>query len=79
MENIKLVTTKARRNYLVSKLSYHSTHFFSDDLSAIEVKRKQTLVNKSAYLVLSTLEISKIVIYEFWYDYVKPKYREKTR
>ena len=36
-------------------------------------------MNKSVYLGLSTLEISKIIIYEFWYDYVKPKYGEKAK
>ena len=36
-------------------------------------------MNKPFYLGLSILEISKIVIYEFWYDYLKPKYREKAK
>ena len=31
------------------------------------------------YLGLSILEIDKIVMYEFWYDYVKTKYKEKTK
>ena len=31
------------------------------------------------YLGLSILEISKIVMYEFWYDYIKPKYNEKAK
>ena len=31
-------------------------------------------MNKSVYLGLSILELSKILMYEFWYDYVKPKY-----
>ena len=33
-------------------------------------------MNKSVYLGLSILNISKIVMYEIWYDYVKPKYRD---
>ena len=36
-------------------------------------------MNKPVYLGLSILEISKIVMYEFWYDYVKPKYRKKKQ
>ena len=36
-------------------------------------------MNKPVYLGLSTLEISKIVIYEFWYDNVKSKYGEKAK
>ena len=36
-------------------------------------------MNKPVYLGLSILEVSKVVMYEFWYDYVKPKYGEKTK
>ena len=36
-------------------------------------------MNKPVYLCLSILELSKIVIYEFWYDYLKPKYGDKTK
>ena len=36
-------------------------------------------MNKPVYLGLSVLELSKILMYEFWYDYVKPSYDEKTK
>ena len=36
-------------------------------------------MNKPVYLGLSILELSKILMYEFWYDYVKPKYDEKAK
>ena len=36
-------------------------------------------MNKLVYLGLSIIQISKIVMCEFWYDYVKLKYREKTK
>ena len=36
-------------------------------------------MNKPVYLGLSILESSEIVMYEFWYDYVKPKYYEKAK
>ena len=35
-------------------------------------------MNKSVYLGLSILKLSKILMYEFWYDYVQPKYDEKA-
>ena len=35
-------------------------------------------INKSVYLGLSVLEISKIAMYEFWYDYIKPEYQDKS-
>ena len=36
-------------------------------------------MNKPVYLGLSTLEISKTLMYEFWYDYVKPNYQQNTK
>ena len=36
-------------------------------------------MNKTVYLGLSILEFSKILVYEIWYDYLKPKYDEKTK
>ena len=40
-------------------------------------KPPQIFMSKSFYLCSPILELSKTVIYEFWYDYVKPKYSEK--
>ena len=39
----------------------------------------QILMTKPVYLGLSILKLSKIVMYEFWYDYVKPKYVQKIK
>ena len=36
-------------------------------------------MHKPVYLGLSILELSKILMYEFWYDYVKPKHGEKVK
>ena len=36
-------------------------------------------MNKPVYLGLSILELSKIVLYELWYDYLEPKYDEKAK
>ena len=45
------------------------------------MKKKNTkiLMNKPVYLGLSLLELCKILMYEFWYDYVKPKSDEKAK
>ena len=42
------------------------------------MKKTRILTNKTVYFGLSILDLSKTVIYEFWYDYVKTKYRKKT-
>ena len=43
------------------------------------MKKTEILINKRAHLGLSILGLSKILMYEFWYDYVKPKYGEKAK
>ena len=43
------------------------------------MKNIQILMNKLVHLCPSILAISKLVMYEFWYDYVKPKYGEKVK
>ena len=72
--DIKLVTTNKRRSKLVSEPSYHTINLVSEDLSIIEMNKTKVKMNKPIYLRLSILEISKILMYEFWYDYMKPKY-----
>ena len=77
--DIKLVTTEKRRNHLVSEPNYQTTKLFTEKLLAIEMKKTQIIMNKPAYLGLSILDLGKIVMYECWCDYVKPKYGEKAR
>ena len=72
--DIKLVTTDKKRSKLVSEPNYHTINLISEDLSIIEMKKTKVKMNKPIYLGLSILEISKTLMYEFWYDYVKPKY-----
>ena len=44
-----------------------------------EEEIQERLINKPVHLGLSILELSQILMLEFWYDYVKPKYNEKTK
>ena len=77
--DIKLVTTDKRRNQLVSEPNYHTTKWFSENLLATEIKKTKVKMNKPVYLGLPILEISKTLIYEFWYDYMKPKYGDNVK
>ena len=70
--DIKIVTTDKNRSKLVSEPNYHAINLISEDLSIIELKKTKVKMNKPIYLDLSILEISKILMYEFWYDYMKP-------
>ena len=77
--DIKLVTTEEKRIKLVSEPNYHTTKHFSKNLLAIEMKKTKVKMNKPVYLGMSILDISKMLMYEFWYDYVKPKYKDKAK
>ena len=77
IKNIKLLLTEKRKNYLVSESNFHTTKIFTENILAIEMKTTEILMSKRVYLVLSILELSKILTYEFWYGYVKQKIGEK--
>ena len=77
--DIKLVTTDKKRSKLVSEPNYHTINLISEDLSIIEMKKTKVKKNKPIYLGLSMLEISNTLMYEFWYDYMKPKYNDKVK
>ena len=72
--DIKLVKTDKKINKLVSEPNYHTMNYISEDLSIIEMNKTKVKMNKPIYLGLLILDISKILMYEFWYDYMKPKY-----
>ena len=74
-----MVKSEVRKNYLELEPNYHTKKVFSENLLAIEMRKTQILMNKLVYLGFSTLELSKIVMYKFFYDHVKLKYCEKTK
>ena len=77
--DIKLVTTNKRRNQLASQPNYHTTKYFSENLLAIEMKKTKVKMNKPVYLGMPILHISKTLIYELWYDYIKPMYQGNAK
>ena len=77
--NIKLVTTDQRRNQLVSEPNYRTTKQFSENLLATEMKKTKVKMNKPVYIGMSILEIIKTLMYEFWHDYMKPKYGDNVK
>ena len=77
--DIKLVKTDKKRNKLVSEPNFHTMKLIDNNLAIIEMRKVKVKMNKPIYLGLSILDISKITMYEFWYDYVKIKYQDKGR
>ena len=68
--DIKLVTTDKRRSTLASEPNYHSTKYISKELSIIEMRKSKVKMNKPIYLGQAILDISKTLMYEFWYDHI---------
>ena len=56
-----------------------SHKIFDNDLVAIRKKKVTLTLNKPAYTAMSILELSKILMYEFHYDYIKNKYSNNSR
>ena len=77
--HIKLVATEEKRSKLVSEPNYYTTKHFSENLLAIEMKKTKVRMNNTMYLRMSILDISKTLMYEFWYDYIKLKYNDNVK
>ena len=71
--DIRIVTTDKRRSILASEPNYHSTKYISKDLLIMEMKKVEVKMNKPIS------DISKTLMYEFWYDYIKPKYGDNAK
>ena len=76
--DIKLKNTDKRRKGLLSEPNYHSHKNFSKHLMAIEIKKTRVKMIKT-YLGVTTLDVSKTLMYEFWYNYIGPKYGDKAK
>ena len=68
-----------QRNKLASEPNYHSTKYISKDLLVMEMRKTEVRMNKPIYLGQAILDLSKTLMYEFWYDYLKPKYGNKIK
>ncbi|XP_077263128.1 uncharacterized protein LOC143897994 [Temnothorax americanus] len=64
---------------LIAKPNFHSRSVFSENLVAIELRRLEVKFNKPIYVGMSTLEISKTRLYEYYYDYMLPLYCDRCR
>ena len=77
-KNIKPVTTVKTKKLFSIRTKFSYCKVLRRNLLAIEMKKSQVLINKSVFLGLSILDVSNTVMYEFWYDYLKPKYGENS-
>ena len=78
-KDIKLVATDVQRNKLVSQPNFYSSKYFSENLLAVEMRKIKLNMNKPIYLGMIILDVSKIPMYEFLYDYLRPRYKENIK
>ncbi|KYQ53632.1 hypothetical protein ALC60_02486, partial [Trachymyrmex zeteki] len=64
---------------MIAKPNFHSRSVFSENLIAVEMRKLEVKLNKPIYVSMCILEISKMRLYEFHYDYVMPLYRDKCK
>ena len=76
--DIKLVNDKKRAEKLSAKPYFKHCNIFSEDLVAIHMKKTKLVFNKPVYLGMSTLDLSKSLMYDFHYNYIKRKYGDKA-
>ena len=72
--NIKLVTTEEKYLRTVMKLNFKSGVLFGENLMGCEMGKIKVVMNKPVYPSQVILDLSKIIMYEFHYDYMVPKY-----
>ena len=77
--DVKLVSNK--KDYLkwTSKPGYMSHNIFDNDLVAISKNKVSLTLKKPAYIGMCILELIKVLMYEFHYDYIKIKYGHNSR
>ena len=77
--NIKLVTTEEKYLHTVMKPNFKSGVLFGENLMGCEMGKIKVVMNKPVYLGQVILDLSKIIMYEFHYDYMVPKYGDRLK
>ena len=85
MENIrkrkvvKLVSDRNKAKKLVAKPNFKHINIFSEELIAVHMKKTELTMDKPIYLGMCILDLSKTIMYDFHYNYIKPKYGNKAK
>ena len=77
--DIKLVNDKKQAKKLSAKPNLNHRNIFSEDLVAIHMKKTELVFNKPVYLGMCILDLSKTLMYDFHYNYIKQKYGDKAK
>ena len=77
--DIRLVTRVSQAKRLTCKPNYQHHTIFSKNLAAVHMKKVNLKFDKPVYLGMSILDLSKTLMYDFYYNYIKPKYGDRAK
>ena len=77
--DVKLVNNKKQAEKLSAKPNYKHCNIFSENLVAIHMKMTNLDFDKPVYLGMCILDLSKTLMYDFHYNYIKKKYGDKAK
>ena len=77
--NVTLVNSEKNAQKLTAKPNFKKCTIFTKNFCAIEMRKTQIYFNKPMYLGMCILDLSKISMYDFHYNYIKPKYNERAK
>lgn len=75
--NVKLVTNPKKLTKLTASPAFDSFHIFSEDLAAVSTKKTKLYLNHHIYVGFTILDLSKVLMYDFHYNYMVSKYGSK--
>ena len=77
--DVRLVTSKEKLLKLASKPTYVSSKIFNENLVAVHKIKETLTLNRPAYAGMCILNLSKTLMYDFHYNYIKQKYDNKAK
>ena len=77
--DVRLVTNEKKLDKLTSKPTYVSSKIFNENLMAVHKVKETLTLNRPEYLGMCILDLSKTLMYDFHYNYIKKKYNNRAR
>ena len=77
--DVRLVTDEKKLNKLASKPTYVSSKIFNENLVAVHKIKESLTLNRPAYVGMCILDLSKTLMYDFHYNYIKKKYNDRAK
>ena len=77
--DVRLVTNDKKLDKLTSKPTFISSKIFNENLMAVHEVKETLTLNRLAYVGMCILDLSKMLMYDFHYNYIKKKYYNRAR